>query len=65
MGKLTAVPPVTSAEPSVQAFSEAVRYNLQVIAGQQQGVKPLQALPQTATLAEVIAALNQVIARLS
>lgn len=52
-------------EPTVQTHMQSVAANFRALAGQHRGAEPLAELPPTATLAEVIAALNVIIRRLS
>lgn len=52
-------------EPSVQAHMQAVAANFRALAGQLRNSRPLAELPPTATLADVIAALNIIIRRLA
>lgn len=45
-------------------FPEAVKANLDRITGQQRNLPPLPLLPETATLAEVVAAYNALVQRI-
>ena len=62
MSKRVIPPTPTSGDHARQRFDEAVRENLQIITGQR--VDPLAALPAGASLADVIAKLNELIGRL-
>lgn len=56
------VPPVPKPGENRMKFDEAVRENLQIITGQR--VDALVALPSDASTDEIIAKINEVIARL-
>lgn len=59
----TAIPALRTGDRQIDLFGEAVKQNLEALTGQQKNSKPLQQLPTTATLPEVIAALNVLIER--
>jgi hypothetical protein len=59
----TAIPVLKTGDRQIDLFGEAVRQNLEALTGQQNNSKPLQPLPSTASLPEVIAALNVLIER--
>lgn len=60
---IPAVP--TGATGGRQPFDQALKQNLEVVLGRLGPSDDLVALPDTATTAEVIAAVNKIIARLS
>lgn len=58
-----AIPDLKTGDRKIDLFGDAVKQNLDALTGQQKNSTPLQQLPTTATLPEVIAALNVLIAR--
>ncbi len=60
-----ALPDVKTGVPDVDQYLANAKQNLDDLFGQRRGSVPLKPLPSTATTAEVIAALNQIIARLT
>lgn len=63
-GKRVAVPVLPASDPTLRAFASAVKGNLDALTGQQDGAQKLAPLPASATLADVIAAVNIIIGRL-
>jgi hypothetical protein len=59
----TAIPTLKTGDRQLDLFGEAVKQNLDALTGQQRNSKPLQPLASTATLADVIAAVNVLIER--
>jgi hypothetical protein len=59
-----AIPIVRSGIQTVDLFAQAVKQNLEQIAGQKQNSQQLVALPSTATLAQVITQMNAILERL-
>lgn len=64
MSNKAAIPVLRSGTPAIDLFGEAVKQNLDQITGQQKNVAKMAPLPDTATLAEVIARSNALLARL-
>lgn len=60
-----AIPSVPTGVAGRQPFDQAMKQNLEVVLGRLGSSDELQALSDTATLAEVIVALNKIVARLS
>lgn len=65
MSGRTALPALRSGNAQTDAFAQAVKQNLDWLTGQQRNAPPLVSLPSTASLADVIAQVNQLINRLS
>lgn len=63
-GKRVAVPVLPASDPSLRAFASAVKSNIDSMTGQQEGAKRLEPLKDSATLADVIDALNIIISRI-
>ena len=59
-----AIPQLNSGQFELDQFAAAVKQNLDAITAQARNVDKLPPLPPTATLADVIARLNAVTARL-
>lgn len=59
----TAIPKLATGDTQIDRFGEAVKQNLDTLTGQQRNSTPLQQLPTTASLQDVISALNVLIAR--
>jgi len=62
--KKAAVPTVRTGQPNVDRAFDAIKQNLDAIMGQTRGLDKLQPLPSTATLAQVITRLNEILARI-
>lgn len=62
--KKAAVPTLATPDATLGAFASAVKQNLDAITGQARGAKKLAPLPSTATLAQVVARLNELLERL-
>jgi hypothetical protein len=60
----SAIPAVNTGQFELDQFAAAVKQNLDAITAQARNVERLQPLPATATLADVIARLNAITARL-
>jgi hypothetical protein len=60
----SAIPTVNTGQFELDQFAAAVKQNLDAITAQARNVERLQPLPATATLADVIARLNAITARL-
>ena len=58
------IPTVHTGRPDLDQALAAMKRNLDEIGGQLRGREPLQPLPSTASLTDVINRLNEVIARL-
>lgn len=59
-----AIPAVISGEPDINRFCAAVKQNLDEISGRSRGSPQIQALRSTASTEEIIAKINEIIARL-
>lgn len=62
--KKAAIPTVRTGQPNVDRAFDAIKQNLDAITGQTRGLDKLQPLSPTATLAQVITRLNEVVDRL-
>lgn len=62
--KKAAIPTLNTGQFDLDQFAAAIKQNVDSITGQARNVERLQPLPTTATLAEVIARLNIITARL-
>lgn len=60
----TPIPPVSTGNPEVDRFAEAVKLNLDGITGQQKNATKLVPLASTATTAEIITRLNALLDRI-
>lgn len=56
--------PIPSGQTSQQSQMDAIRHNFAQIAGQNKGASSIPTLAATATLADVIEAINAIAARL-
>lgn len=61
--KKPAIPGTGSLPPEVARILEPIKQNVEMINGARPGSTPLTALPSTASLADVIAVVNQIISR--
>ena len=59
-----AIPSVVTGKPDLDRALSSMKQNLDAITGQARNVEKLEPLPATATLADVIARLNAIVARL-
>jgi hypothetical protein len=59
-----AIPVVRTQQPDLDRAMAAIKQNVDAITGQARNSSRLQPLPTTATLADVIARLNEIVARL-
>lgn len=64
MRKAAAIPTVNSGNRAVDKFAAVMKQNMDWLTGQQANAPVLKELPETATLAEVIAQQNQIVRRL-
>lgn len=64
MRKPAAIPAVSSGNRAVDKFAAVVKQNMDWLTGQQTNSPALKELPETATLAEVIAQQNRIVQRL-
>lgn len=64
MSQRGAVPVVNSGLPAVDKFAATVKQNMDWLTGQHPNAPKLKPLPETATLAEVIAQQNLILKRL-
>lgn len=62
--KKAAIPVVRTGKPDLDLALSAIKQNIDVLTGQSRAVEKLDPLPTTATLQEVIARLNVLLARL-
>jgi hypothetical protein len=62
--KKAAIPTVRTGDSNVDRAIDAIKQNLDVITGQTRGVDKFQPLPANASLSQVIARLNELVARL-
>lgn len=62
--KKAAIPVVRTGKPDLDLALSAIKQNIDVLTGQSRAVEKLDPLPATATLQEVIARLNVLLARL-
>jgi hypothetical protein len=62
--KKAAIPTVRTGQPDVDRAFDAIKQNLDSITGQARNVERLQPLPADASMAQVIARLNEITARL-
>jgi hypothetical protein len=58
------VPTHNTQDPALNRVLAALKQNVDEVTGQSRNVPALAALPSTASLADVIAAVNKIIARL-
>lgn len=66
MGKRSAIPVVNSADPQINDAFAAVKENIELLNGSRSGSGGLiTRLPATATLADCITTINQIITRLN
>ena len=63
--KKPAIPTVTSGERAVVSALSAIRENIELMNGIRPGIEPLSQLATTATTADMIVKINQIIARLN
>lgn len=61
---LAAIPQLTGENQQITAFAQTVKQNLDQITGQQSNAPRLKKLPETATLAELIAEHNKLVERI-
>lgn len=59
----TAIPALNTGDRKIDLFAESVKQTLDTLTGQQRNSTALQPLPPTASLQEVVATLNVLIAR--
>lgn len=59
-----AIPVVVTGEPDITRFCAAVKQNLDEISGRTRSSAPIAPLSTTASTAEIIAKMNEIIARL-
>lgn len=59
-----AIPVVVTGEPDMSRFCSAVKQNLDEISGRSRNASPISPLATTASSAEIIAKINEIIARL-
>lgn len=64
MSRKAAIPTTNSGNSQVDRALEAIKQNLDQITGQTRNVERLQPLPSTATMADVIERLNQIVDRM-
>lgn len=64
MSTKPSIPTVPTTDSNLSRFVDAVKQTLDAMTGKARNVQRLEPLPPTATLAEVIERLNQVISRL-
>lgn len=64
MSSKAAIPVLRTGTPAIDAFGEAVKQNIDQITGQQKNIAKLAPLADTATLPELIARSNALLARL-
>jgi hypothetical protein len=62
--KKAAIPTVRTGDSNVDRAIDAIKQNLDVITGQTKGVDKFPPLPPNASLAQVIARVNELVARL-
>jgi hypothetical protein len=62
--KKAAIPTVRTGQPEVDRAFDAIKQNLDAITGQARNTTRLQSLPSNATLAQVVARLNELTDRL-
>lgn len=63
--KKNGIPGTSSLPPDLARIIEPIKQNLEVITGARPGVGELAKLPTTATLAQVITKVNEIISRLN
>ncbi len=59
-----AIPVVSTDRPDLDRALAAIKQNMDAITGQARNTTRLQPLPSTASLADVIARVNEIVARL-
>ena len=64
MSKKSAIPAVRTGQPDMDRALAAIKQNLDAITGQSRNTERLEPLASTATTAEVVARLNQLLERL-
>lgn len=63
--KLTPVPSTAAADPAVNRHMQVVRENMNRMIGAHRDAQPLAPLPPTATLDDLIQAVNALISRMT
>lgn len=63
MSKKTPIPPLNTGNSQIDRFASAVKTNLDQLTGQQASASRVDVLPTTASLSDVIAAVNVLIER--
>lgn len=64
MSKKAAIPVVRTGQPELDRALAALKQNVDAIVGQARNVDKIDPLPANASLADVIARLNQIVERL-
>jgi hypothetical protein len=60
----SAIPTVRSGDPALDRALDALKQNVDAMTGQTRNAQKLEALPTSATLADVIQQVNAILARL-
>jgi hypothetical protein len=64
MSKKSAIPSIRTPDPAMNRVLEALKQNVDSITGQARNAEKLQLLPETASMADVIAKVNAIIDRI-
>jgi hypothetical protein len=63
--KKPAIPGTSSLAPELARMLEPIKANIEIMTGARPGSTPLTALPTTASLADVIAKVNEILSRIN